>query len=165
MSTGKLLLLLSFCIAMLVVSVGCAAVAWQLMHQKAPADPREPIQVAGDGSPGVRVHRSSRNDLLMSLAKEHAESMASRERQDHDGFIARAATVAKELKLSAAEICAESWASQSSDSEASLWMEAFRSWKRSPKHWIVAGRRHAAYGYAMSKGSDGIWYFCIIAGN
>lgn len=130
-----------------------------------PKPTQEPIQVAGDGFPGAMVHRSDRNEYLMSLAKQHAESMARRQHQDHNDFTDRANLVWKDLGMIASEICAESWKWQVNDTPELLWSEAFKCWKQSPGHWSVASKQHKAYGYAMAKGRNDVWYFCIIVGN
>lgn len=183
MSTSKLLLILAIIGMMFFTGIVCAGIVgfvgfsayqeWNARNASFepiiptyPSKPaREPIQLAGDGFPGAKVHRSEKNDFLMSLAKQHADSMARRQHQDHNDFTDRANLVWKDLGMSASEICAESWKWQVNDSPELLWTEAFKCWKQSPGHWKVASKEHSAYGYAMAKGRNDVWYFCIIAGN
>lgn len=40
--------------------------------------------------------------------------------------------------------------------------EMFKCWKQSPGHWRTAKTRHEYFGAGMAKGSNGIWYACII---
>lgn len=183
MSNGKLLLILAIIGIMFFAGVVCTGIigfvgvsAYQewtapdaSFQPKAPTHPskpaREPIQLAGDGFPGAMVHRSEKNDYLMSLAKQHADSMARRQHQDHNDFTERANAVFGKLGMSASEICAESWKWQVNDTPELLWIEAFKCWKQSPGHWKVASKEHRAYGYAMAKGRNDVWYFCIIVSN
>jgi hypothetical protein len=93
------------------------------------------------------VKHGKENPAISRLAKEHADSMARRQHQDHNGF-------------EVSEICAESWPGQSKEEAAAgCWMD----WAQSPSHWRTANGKPILYGVAMSQGSNGIWYVCIIA--
>ena len=100
--------------------------------------------------------------LLMELASDHACHQAQTGRQGHQGFSQRAATIARKLGLSAAEICAESWPEQRNDSMLALGWEMFKCWRQSPGHWSVASRQHKYWGGAMRLSPNGIWYATII---
>jgi hypothetical protein len=58
-----------------------------------------------------------------------------------------------------AEVVNESWPGQ--DQEAAA-REMYRSWKLSPGHWSAVNGRCRYYGYAMVRGSNGVWYACGI---
>lgn len=125
----------------------------------------EPILAAARKYPAVNVIDSERSNLLMDLAHTHAHAMAGAYAQSHVAFDSRAAIMFKNGFEKPYEICAESWNWQENLSQRELWEEAFKSWSKSPGHWGVCAKKHKAYGYAMSKGRNGIWYFCIIAGD
>lgn len=115
--------------------------------------------------PEVKIGDATRMSVLMDLAYMHAKSgMAATGRQSHDGFDERARIMFRYSLNNPREICAESWKWQEEASDFDLWKEAFKSWKASRGHWDVLTSKHTAYGYAKAKGSNGIWYFCVITG-
>lgn len=96
---------------------------------------------------------------LTYLAKEHANSMARRQQQDHNGWEHRYRKITWAYN-EVSEICAESWPGQSqSEAAAGCW----KDWATSPSHWRTANGKPLLYGVAMSQGRNGIWYVCIIA--
>lgn len=118
----------------------------------------EPFQLATSAYPGVWVHKSTKSQLLMDLAYQHASDMARRGQQDHRGFAGRA----KQIGRPAQEVCAESWPWQHDLHETDLWIEALDCWRASSGHWNVISKSHEHYGYGLSKSNDGIWYFCVL---
>ncbi|MHC4300927.1 MAG: spore germination YkwD domain-containing protein [Planctomycetota bacterium] len=114
-----------------------------------------PVILAGAGH-GL-VEHGRENYIISRLAQEHADSMARRQHQDHNGFESRARRI---MANEVSEICAESWPGQSKEEAAAgCWMD----WAQSPSHWRTANGKPILYGVAMSQGSNGIWYVCIIA--
>ena len=57
------------------------------------------------------------------------------------------------------EVANESWPGQDMDAAA---YEMYRSWRLSAGHWSAVNGRCRYYGYAMRRGSNGIWYACAI---
>lgn len=112
------------------------------------------------------VLESPENPALMVAAKESAKLQADRNRQGHVDWDNRSQRI---IQLSGfrrvREICAESWPEEVNASEDDLWKSAFKSWVQSPGHWTVAGVRHDAFGKGLAKGSNGIWFMCIIVGD
>jgi uncharacterized protein YkwD len=119
-----------------------------------------------DNSTGKLTEHAKRNGFLDVVAQEHADDMAKREHQDHNGFFnkdgtGRYADVKKVIDCKeVSEICAESWEGQ--DQEAAS-KDAWKSWKKSKSHWKTANGKASEYGVGMAKGANGIWYSTIIA--
>lgn len=119
------------------------------------------IEAAGQ-FPGARVCEGEAHPLVMQLADEHADHMALTRKQGHQNFQERFDRIRKEGIGTAHEICAESWPWQEENTMLDLGLEMFKCWKQSPGHWRTASKPHKWFGAAMSKGSNGIWYACII---
>ena len=117
---------------------------------------------AGLNFDGAHVCESQMHPLLQQLATGQANYMAQVCQQGHQNFQERYDKIQQELKLGAAEICAESWPEQINDSYYDLGVEMFKCWKQSPGHWEVASKKHKYCGIEMAKGSNGIWYACIL---
>jgi uncharacterized protein YkwD len=119
---------------------------------------------AGESAEPARVFESAYSEPLSQLAQQHADCMASRRTQGHQGWAQRREQALQQTGLrQASEICAESWPEQENSTEAQLWDEMVLCWRQSPGHWSVARRRWAAYGLGLAKGRNRIWYACIIA--
>jgi hypothetical protein len=116
---------------------------------------------------GANVCFSTPHHLMMKLATEHAVSMAASHHQSHNGFDQRYALMQKEITdcISFAEICAESWSWQADDSMEDLGKEMFKCWEQSEGHWKIASVKHKYFGCDMKRGSNNIWYACIIVGD
>ncbi len=143
-----------------VVWVGCRMV-WGAEQAKAPV--QSSIVLNHSACPALK---SPRSVTLTWVALDHAESMARRQHQDHQGFAGRAKAAKKATGCNEiTEICAESWKWQKDDSPEKLWVEFVRCWKQSRSHWSVANRKHKYFGAAMAQGKNGVWYGVIIAGN
>jgi len=113
---------------------------------------------------GAEAAESEVHPLLQELAAEHAAYQASRRRQGHQRFGARFARVTKELgQVRCAEIVAESWPWLKDAELAAVGEDMYKSWRQSRGHWLVAKKRHQFIGAEMAKGSNGIWYACLIA--
>jgi len=107
---------------------------------------------------------SPRSPVLDEAAMESAKLQAERNEQGHhDWAQRRSKIVATSGYASIEEICAESWPEQRDADDETLWTEAFISWKQSPGHWRIANTRWRAYGRARAQGSNGIWYFVVLA--
>ena len=99
--------------------------------------------------------RGEFNITYYNEAKNHANYMATVERQSHYGFKQRNKRLG-----GCVEICCESWPNQSLAKAAK---DAFTvSWPTSPDHWRVAVTPCKYFGCAMAKGRNGITYTCII---
>lgn len=111
----------------------------------------------------ARVFDSPRHEVLMQLAQAHAEHMARVQVQGHQGFDCRyrAAIEATGCRR-VAEICAETWPEQCNASADAIWGEYVNSWRQSPGHWSVARARHRLVGAGTARGTNGVWYGCVI---
>lgn len=112
----------------------------------------------------TNVHTGKPDATLMAYAKANADYQAKIGVQGHHNWENRF----QRLLVIMPEYCgfqenvAESWPWQQSR-EAGAW-EMFKSWSQSKSHWETANKPCAIYGYAMSKGRNGIWYGCWIIG-
>jgi uncharacterized protein YkwD len=114
-----------------------------------------------DSSTGNLVKHAERNGFLDVVAQAHADDMARRGHQDHNGFSDRAKEVKAEIDCKdVSEICAESWEGQNQTESAS---GAWKDWKKSRSHWRTANGKASEYGVGMALGKNGIWYSTIIA--
>lgn len=151
MKTSRFAWVCLFCVALL----GCVE------PEPAHTAPKQhvwthPVIVAGAGCGLVEL--GTEMEGLSCLAKQHADSMARRQHQDHRGWEQRYSTIVGAEEAS--EICAESWPGESqSEAAAGCW----KDWKQSPSHWRTANGHPLRYGVGMSQGKNGIWYTCIIA--
>lgn len=127
-----------------------------------PDEAAQALIEAGRVYPGARVCESEPQPLLMRLAAEHAAYQAEHRRQGHQGFQGRYERITAAGLGPSAEICAESWPWQDSEGLEALGAEMFRSWGHSPGHWRVASAPHRWFGAGMARGSNGIWYSCIL---
>ncbi len=118
---------------------------------------------AGKVFPGANVCKSELNPILQEMATRHAKYQASHNKQGHQLFDQRVKELTKTLgKYKYAEIAAESWKRQANAPMSELGKEMFESWKQSSGHWKVASTSHKYFGADMAKGSNGIWYACIL---
>jgi hypothetical protein len=136
--------------------------------------PVTPIIIPGTGSaeglasaglifPGAQVCLSERHPALMAMATRHAQYQARMKQQGHQLFAARCEELRKSMgNFAFAEIAAESWPWQKTDSMLDLGTEMFKCWKQSPGHWSVASVKHKFFGCDMAMGTNGIWYAAII---
>ena len=104
------------------------------------------------------------DNYLMSLAEQHARSMATRQHQDHTGWQRRYHSIHADFRphslSKVSEICAESWPGDDVQTAAA---GCWKDWKTSPGHWSTAAGRPLRFGVAMARGKNGIYYICIIA--
>jgi glutaredoxin len=108
------------------------------------------------------VFSSPRHPILDAAAQAHANFQAARQLQGHQGFQERFVAFTREIgQAEYAEICNESWPEQAGASYDELWAGAVSDWRQSPGHWSVASRVHAAAGFGLQRGRNGVWYSCI----
>lgn len=117
---------------------------------------------AGKKYPGAKVCFSESHPILMALASNHCQYMARTGIQGHQGFNKRFQELQKIGLMGAAEICAESWPWEANEPMYKLGWGMFKSWRTSNGHWRTASAKHRYFGADMAKGSNGIWYACII---
>ena len=106
----------------------------------------------------VRIHpegpRSTEgmcDPLLCSEAEAHSAHQARIRRQGHHGWETRS----QRLGGAAAEVCAQSWENQDLLDSC---VDCVASWRQSPGHWRAVSSPHAAHGYDIRRGANGIWY-------
>jgi hypothetical protein len=112
------------------------------------------------------AYASKHVPALNELAQGHANYMASVRVQGHQGWESGRFMASLTVGYStASEICAESWPEQVNLPEIDLWFEAARCWRDySPNgHWTVASVQHAGIGIGLARGSNNVWYMCVIA--
>jgi len=109
----------------------------------------------------VRIHpenpQSTFGSCDPSLCQEcaaHSAHQARIRRQGHHGWDVRSQRIASRAG-SASEVCAESWENQDLLDSC---VDCVASWRQSPGHWNGVRSPHAAYGYDIRRGGNGIWY-------
>jgi fermentation-respiration switch protein FrsA (DUF1100 family) len=121
------------------------------------------LWVAANNFPGVKVHQSEWSDELAKSAALNSHLCCTKHRGGHHNWDRRfQALVATGLAKTFGEINSESWKRQEDNNPVELWTEAFRAWKQSKGHWGVASKRHALFGAALEKSSQGLWYMTIV---
>jgi hypothetical protein len=88
---------------------------------------------------------------LCTEAEAHSAHQARIRRQGHHGWDVRS----QRLGGAAAEVCAQSWENQDLLDSC---VDCVASWRQSSGHWRAVSGSHAAYGYDIRRGGDGIWY-------
>jgi len=88
---------------------------------------------------------------LCSEAEAHSAHQSRIRRQGHHGWETRS----QRLGGAAAEVCAESWENQDLLDSC---VDCVASWRQSSGHWRAVSSGHAAYGYDIRRGGNGIWY-------
>ncbi len=88
---------------------------------------------------------------LCAAAAAHSAHQARLRRQGHHGWDTRS----RQLGGAVAEVCAESWEHQDLLDSC---VDCVASWRQSSGHWRAVSGSHAAYGYDIRRGSNGIWY-------
>jgi len=118
--------------------------------------PNQRLMVTGR-SLGVKSITSGRwHAILQSMAQRHAGYQARVHQIGHQNWDARfQELVGKMPGYRFAEVCAMSWRNQGEQDAAD---EIFKSWRASPGHWSTVNGTCVFWGYAMSRGTDGIWY-------
>jgi hypothetical protein len=109
----------------------------------------------------VRIHPENPQSTFGScdpaLCQEcaaHSAHQARIRRQGHHGWDVRSQRIASRAG-SASEVCAESWENQDLLDSC---VDCVASWRQSPGHWNGVRSPHAAYGYDIRRGGNGIWY-------
>jgi len=114
---------------------------------------------------GVLSIRSGQlHPVLQREAENHAAYQARVQVQGHQGWDQRYARIARQMPDSDTfkEVANESWPGQDVNAAA---REMYRSWKLSSGHWAAVNGPCTYYGYAMVRGSNGVWYACGIFAN
>lgn len=88
---------------------------------------------------------------LCAATAAHSAHQARIHRQGHHGW----GTRSQQLGGAVAEVCAESWEHQDLLDSC---VDCVASWRQSPGHWRTVSGSHAAYGYDIRRGTNGIWY-------
>lgn len=103
------------------------------------------------------------NATLQSMAQRHAKYQARVQKQGHQNFDERYQELVRALPgyKGFQEIANESWPGQNQEDAAE---EMYISWRKSPGHWSVCNGKCAIWGYAMSRGANGIWYAAGLVG-
>jgi len=118
----------------------------------------------------VRVHperpASTQGELdpyLLQEASSHSGYQAAIRLQGHHQWDTRFRRISAHLPggLTAAEVCAESWAGEHLVEAA---VECVRCWRLSSGHWSAVRAYHPLYGYDIKLGANGIWYATGIFG-
>ncbi len=101
------------------------------------------------------------HQTLQRAAEDHAAYQASIHVQGHQRWEWRVAELRRQMPdcHTFQEVANESWPGQDMDAAA---YEMFRSWRLSAGHWSAVNGRCRYYGYAMRRGSNGVWYACGI---
>lgn len=111
----------------------------------------------------VQSLRGKENPILMRYAMQHAEYQARVQVQGHQLWDTRKFEIQGKLPgLNVEECAAESWPGQ--DRYKGAW-EMFHSWSQSPGHWSEVNGHCEQYGYAMSRGANGVWYAASLFGH
>jgi len=100
---------------------------------------------------------------LLEEAEEHSEYQARIRQQGHHFWETRFHRIVARLpgRLSAREVCAESWPGENLVEAA---IECVRCWRLSEGHWSTVRAPNRFFGYDMKRGSNGIWYATGIFG-
>lgn len=107
---------------------------------------------------GVQSIKSGKNNqTLQTMAENAAKFQADRCCQGHFNWEGRFHWLERNLPEfnDFQEVCAESWPHNNQQEAA---FEMFKSWRSSPGHWRAVHSNCHAYGYAMKKGRNGIFY-------
>lgn len=110
---------------------------------------------------GAQVCKSPKHQMLSNMAQIHAESMAKRQKTDHQDFNHRAGHIYRSLNLMASEICAQTTVAPTGLNNT-VGDEVWQAWRQSQAHWSVAKDAHVYWGGGMAMGDNGVWYACII---
>jgi hypothetical protein len=112
----------------------------------------------------VRVHperpastRGVESAVLVSEAKSHSRYQAQIGVQGHHHWDSRFMRILGRLagRRAPVEVVAESWPNQNMIDSC---VDCVASWRQSSGHWNAVKSYHAAYGYDIKRGSNGIWY-------
>ncbi|MGA2059101.1 MAG: hypothetical protein ABSG67_01370 [Thermoguttaceae bacterium] len=107
---------------------------------------------------GVRsIATGQQHPILQKAAENQAAYQARIHAQGHWNWESRVQQLYREMPDCGefAEVCNQSWAGQDVESAAH---EMYRSWRLSPGHWSAVNGTCDYWGYAMARGSNGIWY-------
>jgi hypothetical protein len=121
--------------------------------------PNEELIAAGK-TLRVRSLYGKPHPVLQREAEAHAAYQARIHQQGHQGWDQRYARLRKQLQSQEfSEVANESWPGQDQKAAAG---EMYRSWRLSPGHWSAVNGTCRYYGYAMCRGTNGVWYACGI---
>jgi SAM-dependent methyltransferase len=126
--------------------------------------------------PGIQFFKGERNDLLVKLAQDCANLLASRgvykfwppgrggprDGDGHPNWDSRYRQIKSQLQMTGCEVTAMSWPDTSNIFTPRIANELFYDWERSPGHWRVISTSHKMYGEAFARTQAGIWFGAII---
>jgi hypothetical protein len=107
---------------------------------------------------GVKSIATGRqHPVLQKAAEDQAAYQAAIRAQGHWNWQSRVGQLYREMPdcCEFSEVCNESWPGQDAEAAAH---EMYRSWRLSPGHWSAVNGSCDYWGYAMARGSNGIWY-------
>jgi len=115
----------------------------------------------------VHFYEGQRHNLLVRLAEDYSNQMASINSQSyrgvgHFGVEKRYAEIRNKLGLRGNEVTAESWSWKYNYPIDIIAKEMFDSWNYSSGHWAIVSKPHKLYGDAIAKSKQGIYYATII---
>lgn len=126
------------------------------------------ILVAAGQDRGVRCFEGGENYYLKKAARTHAAYMAHHKRQGHQGWDQRKSACERRLRYPYRlnEVCAESWPGATKAEAATQMYEAWYATRiyEGKGHWGAINRPAKIYGFAMARGTNGVWYACGIIG-
>ena len=111
---------------------------------------------------GVESLRTGRQHATLQRAAEAQAAYQARVgEQGHQNWKQRVKVLMRQMPQCSEfrEACNESWPDQNVKDAA---LEMYKSWKESPGHWSAVNGPCTFYGYAMVRGSNGVWYACGI---
>lgn len=129
---------------------------------------KDPMIVSvGRHYPGVRCFGGLREPLLVELAQDCADRLASNGeaaywRDGHPGWDGRFHRIRSRLGVSAVEVSAFSWPNPSDTLTVEIVRGFFFDWQRSSGHWAVVSAPHARFGEGVAKSRANIWYGVVI---
>lgn len=105
---------------------------------------------------GPRSTDGEFSSVLQNEAESHSIHQARIRLQGHHRWDFRFHRIARRLLgAPAQEVVAESWPGQDL---VEACHDCVASWRQSSGHWQAVRSNHAAYGYDIKRGSNGIWY-------
>ncbi len=123
--------------------------------------PNEQLVEVGRALQVQSIMTGQPHPVLQREAEAHAAYQARIHQQGHQWWDQRYARLRSQIPEchEFSEVANESWLGQDQTAAAH---EMYRSWKLSSGHWSAVNGRCRYYGYAMVRGSNGVWYACGI---
>ena len=126
-----------------------------------------PLVAAARTYPGVRFQEGVRDPLLVSMAEDCADLLAARgtqgyRRDGHPAWDERYGKIWEKLRMKPVEVTAQADRNLTNAPLVDVATNMYDAWQQSEGHWEVIEEPHARYGDAMAKGTEGVWFGCII---